>query len=81
MATKPDDAQLAATAEELAATAEELEMTRKQDEEHVAFEQISPEEERALVRKLDRGLMPLMAFVYFFQYITPFSNYIFCDFC
>lgn len=47
--------------------AEELEMTKKQDEEHVAFEQISPEEEAALVRKLDRVLMPLMAFVYFFQ--------------
>ncbi|KAI8236208.1 major facilitator superfamily transporter [Colletotrichum sp. SAR 10_99] len=69
MATKPDDAQLAATAEE-------LEMTKKQDEEHVAFEQISPEEERALVRKLDRVLMPLMAFVYFFQYLDKQSiNY------
>ncbi|KAF4910912.1 putative transporter [Colletotrichum fructicola] len=69
MSTKPDDAQLAPTAEE-------LEMTKKQDEEHVAFEQISPEEERALVRKLDRVLMPLMAFVYFFQYLDKQSiNY------
>lgn len=74
MAAKPDDAQLAATAEE-------LEMTKNQDEEHVAFEQISPEEERALVRKLDRVLMPLMAFVYFFQCITPFGNYVLCHFC
>ncbi|KAK1535925.1 hypothetical protein CPAR01_09467 [Colletotrichum paranaense] len=56
--------------------AEELEMTKKQDEEHVAFEQISSEEEAALVRKLDRVLMPLMAFVYFFQYLDKQSiNY------
>ncbi|GKT48200.1 putative transporter [Colletotrichum spaethianum] len=59
-----------------AALAEELEMTKKQDEEHVAFEQISPEEEAALVRKLDRVLMPLMSFVYFFQYLDKQSiNY------
>ncbi|KAK1625536.1 major facilitator superfamily domain-containing protein [Colletotrichum phormii] len=51
-------------------------MTKKQDEEHVAFEQISPEEEAALARKLDRVLMPLMAFVYFFQYLDKQSiNY------
>ncbi|TID04272.1 putative transporter [Colletotrichum higginsianum] len=59
-----------------AALAEELEMGKKQDEEHVAFEQIDPEEEAALVRKLDRVLMPLMAFVYFFQYLDKQSiNY------
>ncbi|KAI3539713.1 hypothetical protein CSPX01_08669 [Colletotrichum filicis] len=56
--------------------AEELEMTKKQDEEHVAFETVSSEEEAALVRKLDRVLMPLMAFVYFFQYLDKQSiNY------
>ncbi|KXH35200.1 hypothetical protein CSIM01_11154 [Colletotrichum simmondsii] len=68
MADKKDDSQ--------SIMAEELEMTKKQDEEHVAFEQISPEEEAALVRKLDRVLMPLMAFVYFFQYLDKQSiNY------
>ena len=34
---------------------------------NVVFQQIDPEEERKVVRKLDRVILPLMAFVYFFQ--------------
>lgn len=33
--------------------------------------QVDPAEERALVKKLDRYIMPIMAFVYFFQCRTP----------
>lgn len=37
---------------------------------------IDPEEERAVVKKLDRVIMPLMALVYFFQYLDKQSiNY------
>ncbi|KAF5019162.1 hypothetical protein F66182_8841 [Fusarium sp. NRRL 66182] len=49
--------------------------TDRQDEVAV-FEEIDPEEERKLVRKLDRVIMPLMAVVYFFQYLDKGSvNY------
>ncbi|KAF9869749.1 major facilitator superfamily transporter [Colletotrichum karsti] len=69
MASKAEDHQLAAMTEE-------LETTKKTEGQHVVFEDINPEEERALVRKLDRVLMPLMAFVYFFQYLDKQSiNY------
>lgn len=38
--------------------------------------QIDPEEERAVVKKLDRVIMPLMALVYFWQYLDKQSiNY------
>lgn len=33
--------------------------------------QVDPAEERALVKKLDRYIMPIMAFVYFFQCRNP----------
>lgn len=33
----------------------------------VAYQPIDPEEERKVVRKLDMVILPLMAFVYFFQ--------------
>ncbi|KAJ4252310.1 hypothetical protein NW762_010907 [Fusarium torreyae] len=40
------------------------------------FEAIDPEEEKKLVRKLDMVILPLMAFVYFFQYLDKSSiNY------
>jgi hypothetical protein len=39
----------------------------QQDEVAVIFQKIDPGEERRLVRKLDRYIMPLMAVVYFFQ--------------
>lgn len=40
------------------------------------LEPIDPEEERRLVRKLDRYIMPMMAIVYFFQYLDKQSiNY------
>ncbi|VUC30795.1 unnamed protein product, partial [Clonostachys rosea] len=40
-----------------------------EDATHVEYEPIDPEEEKKLVRKLDMVIMPMMAFVYFFQYI------------
>ncbi|KAL2864338.1 major facilitator superfamily domain-containing protein [Aspergillus lucknowensis] len=47
----------------------------KHGEENV-FEAIDPAEERKLVRKLDMVILPLMAFVYFFQYLDKSSiNY------
>ncbi|KAM5352614.1 hypothetical protein ACJ41O_005336 [Fusarium nematophilum] len=47
-----------------------------QNDELAVFEDIDPEEERKLVRKLDRVIMPLMALVYFFQYLDKGSiNY------
>lgn len=36
-----------------------------EDDGHVAFEAIDPEEERQVVRKLDLHVLPLMIFVYF----------------
>lgn len=47
---------------------EEVESSKPlQDGVNAVFQQIDPEEERRVVRKLDRVIMPLMAFVYFFQ--------------
>lgn len=60
---------------------EELEISKNiQDETHVIFHQIDPEEERKVVRKLDRVILPLMAFVYFFQckFAHPFPC-VLCD--
>lgn len=39
----------------------------QQNELAVVFQEIDPEEEKRLVRKLDRYIIPLMAVVYFFQ--------------
>jgi hypothetical protein len=38
-----------------------------EDATHVEYEPIDPEEEKKLVQKLDMVIMPMMAFVYFFQ--------------
>lgn len=46
---------------------EQPEKFDNQNNEVAVFEDIDPEEERKLVRKLDRVIMPLMALVYFFQ--------------
>ncbi|KAH7149216.1 major facilitator superfamily domain-containing protein [Dactylonectria estremocensis] len=47
-----------------------------QNNEIAIFEEIDPAEEKALVRKLDLAIMPLMAAVYFFQYLDKGSiNY------
>ncbi|KAM0555088.1 hypothetical protein ACHAPJ_006437 [Fusarium lateritium] len=47
-----------------------------QPNKEVFFDEIDPEEEKRLVRKLDRVIMPLMAVVYFFQYLDKGSiNY------
>ncbi|KAF4959019.1 hypothetical protein FSARC_10856 [Fusarium sarcochroum] len=47
-----------------------------QSEEEVLHDEIDPEEEKRLVRKLDRVIMPLMAVVFFFQYLDKGSiNY------
>ncbi|CAJ0539165.1 Ff.00g069160.m01.CDS01 [Fusarium sp. VM40] len=45
----------------------------QQNELAVVFQEIDPEEEKRLVRKLDRYIMPLMAVVYFFQYLDKNS--------
>ncbi|KAF4977773.1 hypothetical protein FZEAL_5739 [Fusarium zealandicum] len=46
------------------------------NDEVAVFDEIDPEEEKRLVRKLDRVIMPLMALVYFFQYLDKNSiNY------
>ncbi|KAJ3463245.1 hypothetical protein MRS44_008031 [Fusarium solani] len=55
---------------------EQPEKFDNQNNEVAVFEDIDPEEERKLVRKLDRVIMPLMALVYFFQYLDKGSiNY------
>lgn len=52
-------------------TAADIEQHEKPDDQQneiaVVFQEIDPEEEKKLVRKLDRYIMPLMAVVYFFQ--------------
>ncbi|KAM0323977.1 hypothetical protein ACHAQA_008559 [Verticillium albo-atrum] len=61
------------------ATTEMLEQSDNDPKNQVndaTFEEIDPEEERKLVRKLDRVILPLMALVYFFQYLDKGSiNY------
>ncbi|KAF4982674.1 hypothetical protein FDECE_17462 [Fusarium decemcellulare] len=57
---------------------EAIERPEKLDnnDEVAVFEEIDPDEERELVLKLDRVIMPLMALVYFFQYLDKGSiNY------
>lgn len=46
-----------------------------EDDQHVdiAYQPIDPVEEAKVVRKLDRVILPLMAFVYFFQCMLPVS--------
>ncbi|KAH6886199.1 major facilitator superfamily domain-containing protein [Thelonectria olida] len=59
-------------------TSEAIEAPQKLDQnnEIEIFDEIDPAEERALVRKLDKVIMPLMASVYFFQYLDKGSiNY------
>ncbi|KAH7011473.1 major facilitator superfamily domain-containing protein [Ilyonectria destructans] len=60
-------------------TSEAIESPEKfdnQNNEIAIFDEIDPAEEKALVRKLDRVIMPLMAAVYFFQYLDKGSiNY------
>jgi hypothetical protein len=51
-------------------TATDIAQHEKPDDQNeiaFVFQEIDPEEERRLVRKLDRYIMPLMAVVYFFQ--------------
>ncbi|RGP64751.1 pantothenate transporter [Fusarium sporotrichioides] len=49
---------------------------RQQDELSIIPEEFDTEEEERLVKKLDRFIMPIMAIVYFFQYIDKNSiNY------
>lgn len=49
-------------------TAECAETTNEKAQNGVPAElHVDPEEEKALVKKLDRVIMPIMAFVYFFQ--------------
>lgn len=56
-------------------TIEQPEKLDNQNNEVGVFEDIDPEEERKLVRKLDRVIMPLMALVYFFHCrYPPFHN-------
>ena len=46
------------------------------DDTHAVHYAIDPDEEKAVVKKLDRVIMPLMALVYFFQYLDKQSiNY------
>ncbi|KAK7409478.1 hypothetical protein QQX98_008328 [Neonectria punicea] len=57
-------------------TIESPEKFDNQNNEVAVFEEIDPAEEKALIRKLDRVIMPLMAGVYFFQYLDKGSiNY------
>ncbi|KAK7431974.1 hypothetical protein QQZ08_001594 [Neonectria magnoliae] len=54
-------------------TIESPEKFDNQNNEVAVFEEIDPAEKKALVRKLDRVIMPLMAAVYFFQYFNKGS--------
>ncbi|KAM0540806.1 hypothetical protein ACHAPJ_013494 [Fusarium lateritium] len=45
----------------------QIENNHKKQDEPVVFDEIDPAEERRVVRKLDRVIMPLLAAVYFFQ--------------
>ena len=59
---------MAEKVEVLRTSSEEIENSNKMHEGiNVEFQQIDPAEERKLVKKLDRVIMPLMACVYFFQ--------------
>lgn len=61
------------------ASAHEVDMTDKGefiDNSQVIHYAIDPDEEKQVVKKLDRIIMPLMALVYFFQYLDKQSiNY------
>lgn len=49
----------------------EMETTKKEFEDSPIDLYIDPAEEKAVVKKLDRVIMPLMAIVYFFQCMHP----------
>lgn len=50
--------------------------SEKDSNELVVSYHIEPEDERAVLKKLDRVILPLMALVYFFQYLDKQSiNY------
>lgn len=62
-------------------TSEAIESPEKfdnQNNEIAIFNEIDPAEEKALVRKLDRVIMPLMAAVYFFQCELVFISVLIC---
>lgn len=54
---------------------EEIAEQKPSDELRVSYV-IDPEEEKRVVKKLDRVILPLMALVYFFQclFCFPFHN-------